>query len=57
MGSINTESESWIRASTTYEVPETTLNDPANRKLRVITIGAGVSGVNILAATNEAESG
>ncbi|TVY37816.1 putative sterigmatocystin biosynthesis monooxygenase [Lachnellula subtilissima] len=35
----------WIQASKTYEVPKTTLNDPANRPLRVITIGGGVSGI------------
>ncbi|TVY26051.1 FAD-binding monooxygenase [Lachnellula hyalina] len=35
----------WIQASKIYEVPKTTLNDPANRPLRVITIGGGVSGI------------
>lgn len=45
MGSVGPDKDSWIRASTTYKVPNITLNDPANRKLRVITIGAGVSGV------------
>jgi hypothetical protein len=47
MGSTATaEPETWIRASEVYNVSRTTLNGPANRKLRVITIGAGVSGVN-----------
>lgn len=35
----------WIGPSKQYEVPMITLNDPANRPLRVITIGAGLSGV------------
>ena len=47
MGSINPK-DSWIKASPTYQVPNITLNDPANRKMKVITIGAGYSGVRSL---------
>lgn len=28
-----------------FEIPQTTLYDPANRKVKVLTIGAGVSGI------------
>lgn len=45
MGSIERSTNGWIRASEVYKVPRTTLHDPMNRKIRVITIGAGVSGV------------
>lgn len=45
MGSVEEEPKKWIRPSSVYEVPNITLNDPENRKLRVITIGGGVSGI------------
>jgi hypothetical protein len=45
MGSTERSANDWIRASEVYKVPRTTLHDPMNRKVRVITIGAGVSGV------------
>jgi len=35
----------WIGPSSVYEVKNITLHDPGNRKLRVITIGGGVSGI------------
>lgn len=28
-----------------YEIPDITFRDPKNRKLKVLTIGAGVSGI------------
>lgn len=45
MGSVEQKPKKWIRPSSVYEVPNITLNDPSNRKLRVITIGGGVSGI------------
>lgn len=45
-GTVSTAQDApWIKASKTYKVPTVTLNDPANRSLRVITIGGGVSGI------------
>ena len=35
----------WIRPNPDYKIPNITLHDPANKKLRVITIGAGMSGI------------
>ena len=29
----------------TYQIPDITFRDPKNRRLRVLTIGAGVSGI------------
>jgi hypothetical protein len=34
-----------MKAGSSYTVPKLTLFDPANRPLKVITIGAGVSGI------------
>jgi hypothetical protein len=50
MGSIerHQDPDGWIKASPTYKIPNTTLYDPANRMMRVITIGAGYSGVRHL---------
>ena len=31
--------------STGYNIPDITLNDPKNRRMRVLSIGAGVSGI------------
>lgn len=28
-----------------YQIPDITFNDPKNRRLKVLTIGAGVSGI------------
>lgn len=48
MGSIqrHQDPDGWIKASPTYQIPDITLYDPTNRKLRVITIGAGYSGAS-----------
>jgi len=37
--------DGWHGANPNYEVPDIVLNDPKNRPLRVITIGAGLSGI------------
>ena len=37
--------KSWIKANPNYKIPNITLHDPGNRKLRVICIGAGMSGI------------
>jgi hypothetical protein len=37
--------DGWIKPSKNYEVPLTSLNDPANRRIRAITIGAGFAGI------------
>jgi len=31
--------------ATGYQIPDITFRDPKNRKLKVLTIGAGVSGI------------
>lgn len=36
---------SWIRPNPDYKIPNITLHDPNNKKLKVITIGAGMSGI------------
>ena len=41
----NPDAKSWIRPNAKYKIPNITLRDPANKKLRVITIGAGMSGI------------
>lgn len=41
----NPDAKAWIRPNPNYKIPDITLHDPANKKLRVITIGAGMSGI------------
>lgn len=43
MGSSDTKK--WIGPNPNYKVLDITLNDTANRHVKVITIGAGVSGL------------
>lgn len=35
----------WIRPNPAYMIPDITLHDPANKKIRAICIGAGMSGI------------
>ncbi|KAF5970676.1 flavin-binding monooxygenase [Fusarium coicis] len=37
--------QDWIRPNPNYKIPNITLKDPANKRLRVITIGGGMSGI------------
>jgi hypothetical protein len=37
--------DGWLKAAADYEIPMTNLNDPANRQIRAITIGAGYAGI------------
>ena len=39
------DAKKWIGPNPNHKVPDITLHDPANRHVRVITIGAGVSGL------------
>lgn len=34
-----------VESSEQYKIPDITLFDPKNRKIKVLTIGAGVSGI------------
>lgn len=34
-----------VETSSPYKIPDTTFRDPKNRRLKVLTIGAGVSGI------------
>ncbi|MCJ1472259.1 hypothetical protein MMC13_000906 [Lambiella insularis] len=39
------DTKSWIKPNPNYKIPNITLHDPGNKRLRVIAIGAGMSGI------------
>lgn len=39
------DAKKWIGPDLAYKIPPVTLNDPNNRHVKVITIGAGMSGI------------